>query len=76
MDKYNEYVENRFKYLKELSNEELLKEKEELEEELYDIENREVPSQAKTERENDKYYAEEKLWYINNLLKENKRKGR
>lgn len=74
MDKYYEYIENRFKYLRELTREELLKEKEEFEEELYDIETREVPSQAKTEREHDKYYAEEKLLYINNLLGVNKKR--
>lgn len=70
MDKYHEYIENRFKYLKELTKEELLKEKEELEEELNDIETIKVPSQ---ERENDKHYALEKLSYINSLLGVNKK---
>lgn len=72
----NEYVENRFKYLREYSIDELLKEKQELEEELEDIATREIPSQARTERENDKYYAEEKLNYVNNILKERRGKVR
>lgn len=75
MDKYDEYVENRFKYLRELTQEELEKEQKELKEELKDIKESEFPRQAKTERENDEYYIEEKLAYIDNLLNQsNKRR--
>ncbi len=70
----NEYVENRFKYLREYSIDELLKEKQELEDELYEIETRTIPNQARTEVETDKYYAEEKLDYVNSLLKERRKR--
>lgn len=68
MDKYYEYIENTFGYLKDKTINELEEEKAELEEELYDIETREIPEQAKTERETDKHNAEKKLLYIDNLL--------
>ena len=68
MDKYYKYIKNRFGDLKDKTINELEEEKAELEEELKDIETREIPEQAKTERETDKHYAEEKLSYINSLL--------
>ncbi len=76
MDKYYEYIENRFGYFKKYTYEKLLKEKEELEEELYDIETREHPSQGKTDRINDEFFAKAKLRYINNILESIEKEGR
>ena len=69
----NEYTENRFKDYRQLSDEELLKTKKELEGEIADYENdlddNSISSSEKSEiRNSDLPYAKDKLAYIEMLI--------
>ena len=69
----NEYTENRFKDFRQLSDEELLKTKKELESEIADYENdlddNSISSSEKSEiRNSDLPYAKDKLAYIEMLI--------
>ena len=70
----NEYTENRFGYLRELSTDEKLRLKDELTEEIERlssfVNDKNTPSEQKTDFFNDISYDREKLNYLNEIMEE------
>ena len=70
----NEYTENRFGYLRELSTDEKLRLKDELTEEIERlssfVNDKNTPSEQKTDFFNDISYDREKLNYLNAIMEE------